>query len=238
MGHQEDRMAGTDNRFTIVVGIDFSDAGDLAFDHALELANARENADVHVVYVEDELTTPRIPAAASGESSDTDEILTRVQKRATERLDVFVTRAQPRMKHIIAHVRRGGAAEHIVQLASHLDADLIVVGTHGRRGLQRFLLGSVAERVLRLARCPVFVVRPKDHEGLGKVPEIEPPCPDCLKARRDSGGAKLWCARHSEHHIRPHTYHHVHRDLSGGHPMGVHMESEGTPDRVARGTDE
>ena len=231
-------MAGTDNRFTIVVGIDFSETGDLAFDNALELANARENADIHVLFVEDELTTPRIPAAMSGESSESDEILSRVQKRATERLDVFVKRAQPRMKHIVAHVRRGGPAEHIVQLASHLEADMIVVGTHGRKGLQRLLLGSVAERVLRLARCPVFVVRPKDHEGAGKVPEIEPPCPDCVKTRRDTGGTKLWCARHSEHHIRPHTYHYVARDLSGSQPMGVHMEGEGTSDKQVGATDE
>jgi nucleotide-binding universal stress UspA family protein len=222
-------MAGTDNRFTIVVGIDFSDTGDLAFDQALELANGRENSDVHVVFVEDELTTPRLPAATSGRSSESDEILERVQKRATERLDTFAKRALPRMKHIVAHVRRGGPAEHIVQLASHLDADLIVVGTHGRRGIERWLLGSVAERVTKLARCPVFVVRPKDHENVGKVPEIEPPCPDCVQTRRESGGAKLWCARHSEPHIRPHTYHYVEGGVSSAAPMGTHS-SEATPD--------
>lgn len=228
----------TDNRFTIVVGIDFSDTGDLAFEHALDLANTRENADVHVVFVEDELTTPRVPAALSGESSEADEILDRVQKRATEGLERFSKRTQPRMRHIIAHVRRGGPAEHIVQLASHLDADMIVVGTHGRRGLQRLFMGSVAERVLRLARCPVFVVRPKDHEAVGKVPEIEPPCPDCVKTRQASGGAKLWCERHAEPHIRPHTYHYVQRDMSGGQPMGVHMEAEGTVEQTMGRTDE
>lgn len=218
-----------DNRFTIVVGIDFSETGDLAFDHALHLANGRENSDVHVVFVEDELTTPRIPAATSGRSSESDEILERVQKRATERLEEFTKKTQPRMKHIVAHVRRGAPAEHIVQLASHLDADLVVVGTHGRRGIERMLLGSVAERVLRLARCPVFVVRPKDHEGVGKVPDIEPPCPDCLQARRESGGAKLWCARHSEPHIRPHTYHYVEHGMPSSAPMGT-RSSESTPD--------
>jgi len=222
-------MAGTDNRFTIVVGIDFSDTGDLAFDNALQLANERENADVHVVFVEDELTTPRTPAAASGRSSESDEILERVQKRATERLEAFTKKTQPRMKHIVAHVRRGAPAEHIVQLAAHLEADLIVVGTHGRRGIRRMLLGSVAEQVLRLARCPVFVVRPKDHEEAAKVPEIEPPCPDCVKTRRETGGAKLWCARHSEPHIRPHTYHYVEHGMPSAAPTGTHS-SEATPE--------
>lgn len=222
-------MAGSDNRFTIVVGIDFSDTGDLAFDHALELANERENADVHVVYVEDEIAMPRVPAALVGAQTESDEILGRVQKRATDRLDAFVKRARPRMKHIVAHVRRGNPADQIVQLAADLEADLIVVGTHGRRGLRRMLLGSVAEQVLRLARCPVFVVRPKDHEALGKVPEIEPPCPDCVRTRRESGGAKLWCARHSEPHIRPHTYHYVEGGMPAAAPMGTHS-SETTPD--------
>lgn len=222
-------MAGTDNRFTIVVGIDFSETGDLAFDHALDLANRYKNSDVHVVFVEDELTTPRIPAATSGRSSESDEILERVQKRATERLDAFIKTTQPRMKHIVAHVRRGAPAEHIVQLASHLEADVIVVGTHGRRGIERILLGSVAERVLKLARCPVFVVQPKDHDGVGKVPEIEPPCPDCVKTRRETGGAKLWCERHSEPHIRAHAYHYVEHGMSSGAPMGTHS-SESSPD--------
>lgn len=223
-------MAGTENRFTIVVGIDFSESGDFALDQAYELANRHENADVHAVYVEDELTTPRVPAATSGQSSETDEILERVQRRAIERLDVLAKSGTPKLRHVIAHVRRGAPAEHIIQLASHLDADVIVVGTHGRRGISRLLVGSVAERVVRLARCPVLVVRPKDHEGAGKVPEIEPPCPDCLKTRRESGGTQLWCARHSEHHVRPHTYHYVQTGVYSSERMAT-RSGETTPNQ-------
>lgn len=201
-------MASQDQRFTIVVGIDFSETGDLALDQALELANRRDDADVHVLYVEDELTAARVPAAGAIKS-ETDDMLERVQKRASDRLVDLSKRAAPKMRHVVAHARRGSPADQVVQLAVHLDADLIVVGTHGRRGVSRFLMGSVAERVMRMAHCPVLVVRPKDHEGLGKVPEIEPPCPDCVKTRAESGGAKLWCERHSEHHVRPHVYHYV-----------------------------
>jgi nucleotide-binding universal stress UspA family protein len=224
-------MAGTETRFTVVVGIDFSVISDLALEQAMELANSRANADVHVVFVEDELTTPRVPAAAAETKSETDEIMERVKQHARERIEVFAERATPVFKHLVAHVRRGAPAEHIVQLASHLDADIIVVGTHGRRGLERFLLGSVAERVLRLARCPVFIVREKDHLGAGKVPEIEPPCPDCVKARGESGGAQLWCARHSEHHIRPHTYHYVQRGMNPSDSAGIRT-AEMTPERT------
>lgn len=56
-------------------------------------------------------------------------------------------------------VAAGGAADTIVRFARERHVDLIVMGTHGRAGLQRMLLGSVAERVLRLAPCPVLTVR-------------------------------------------------------------------------------
>ena len=64
----------------------------------------------------------------------------------------------------------GFPAEDIVRLATEVQADLIVVGTHGRRGLSHLLLGSVAERVVRTAPCPVLTVRRAEHEfveGLG-----------------------------------------------------------------------
>lgn len=202
-------MASTNIPFTIVVGIDFSDTTDLTLDQSIELASTRGGGEIHVVYVEDELTSPRVPAADPERATHTSDILERVQQRVAARLAEAVKKAPLKLGHVIAHVRRGAPAENIVQLAAHLDADLIVIGTHGRRGVQRLLLGSVAERVLRLARCAVFSVRPKDHEGLGKVPEIEPPCPECVKTRQASEGKELWCARHSEHHIRPHTYHYV-----------------------------
>jgi nucleotide-binding universal stress UspA family protein len=59
----------------------------------------------------------------------------------------------------VVDVRRGDPAEQIVRAARGGRADLLVVGTHGRRGMQKFLLGSVAERVLAAAPCPVLTVR-------------------------------------------------------------------------------
>ena len=58
-----------------------------------------------------------------------------------------------------AEVASGPAAETIVQIAQERAADLIVMGTHGRTGLRHLLLGSVAEKVVRLAPCPVLTVR-------------------------------------------------------------------------------
>lgn len=203
------------HNFTIVVGIDFSELSDHAVDSALEMASLRPGAEVHVLYVEPAvwagaILEPALETAASAETA-----VRKVQERAKQRVDAMAPHLRKRqIRRVVAHFRRGSPAENIAQLAADLDADLVVVGSHGHRGLERLLLGSVAERVSRLARCAVWIVRPKDHVTTGRVPEIEPPCPDCLVARRESQGAKLWCRRHAERrYLPPHTYHYAERGI-------------------------
>lgn len=194
--------------FTIVVGIDYSQQSDRAVDNALEIAALREGSEVHVVYVEpDAWTGAMLPMQEPGDQGP-DVAIQKVQQRATERVAAMPAHLEKRrVRRVVVHLRRGSPAESLAQLAADLDADLVVVGSHGHRGLSRLLLGSVAERTSRLARCPVWIVRPKDHAAQDRVPEIEPPCPECVKARAASAGAKMWCARHSEsHYLRPHRY--------------------------------
>ncbi|HUK63722.1 MAG TPA: universal stress protein, partial [Dongiaceae bacterium] len=62
-------------------------------------------------------------------------------------------------------VRSGEPADEIVRLADEEHADMIVMGTQGRTGLERLMLGSVAERVIRRSRCPVLTVRPDVNRG-------------------------------------------------------------------------
>jgi nucleotide-binding universal stress UspA family protein len=199
-------MSSTDH-FIIVVGVDFSALSGLALDQALELATLHEGAEVHALYVEPDPWTGPPPEGSVKDAADTNTALLEVQTNAAEhvaKMPAYLGKA--RLRRVVAHFRRGSPAQNVAQLAADLDADLVIVGSHGHRGVESFFLGSVAERVSRLARCPVLVVRPKDHSNAGRVPEIEPTCPDCLQARRASGGAELWCARHSEHHLRPHRY--------------------------------
>jgi nucleotide-binding universal stress UspA family protein len=61
-------------------------------------------------------------------------------------------------------VRIGAPVEEIVRAAQELDVDVIIMSTHGHTGLAHALLGSITEKVVRHARCPVLVVRPKEHE--------------------------------------------------------------------------
>jgi nucleotide-binding universal stress UspA family protein len=203
-------MAAVHN-YTIVVGIDFSDLSDRALDQGLEAASLREGAEVHVVYVEPDVWTGAVVASELGGVYDPEAAAAKVAERAQERVDEMAPHLRKRqIRRVVAHFRRGSPAENIAQLAADLDADLVVVGSHGHRGLQRLFLGSVAERTSRLCRCPVWIVRPKDHSTAGRVPEIEPPCPDCVKARSESAGKKLWCQRHAERrYLAPHSYHYV-----------------------------
>jgi nucleotide-binding universal stress UspA family protein len=202
--------------YAIVVGIDFSEASDVALDEALALSTAR-NAELHVLYVDDHFRAPE------GGREAAEAALSRIEHHSTSRMEELRRGGKGiSFQRMYSHFRLGAPAEQLVQLASDLDADLVVVGTHGRSGLQRLVLGSVAERVVRLARCPVWIVRPKDHLGLGKVPEIAPPCSDCTRVRFETKGAQFWCERHSEHHVRAHGYHYAggegsDRGSSGGY---------------------
>ncbi|AUX42555.1 hypothetical protein SOCE26_039880 [Sorangium cellulosum] len=200
-------MSSTTSRFIIVAGIDFSELSNRALDQALEAACLRQNAEVHAIYVEPESWTGAGPSSTPAPGTRTETALHQIQERASERVRFMGGKLDSRrLKRVVVHFRRGAPAEHIAQLAADLDADLVVVGSHGRRGLERLLLGSVAERVSRLARCPVWIVRPKDHATAGRIPEIEPPCADCVRRRNETGGGELWCVRHSERHLRPHRY--------------------------------
>jgi hypothetical protein len=68
------------------------------------------------------------------------------------------------------------------------------------------LLGSVAEQTVRLAPCPVLVVRPLDRSALEHLPALEPACPACLRIRESSAGARWWCDAHESQPDEPHIY--------------------------------
>jgi nucleotide-binding universal stress UspA family protein len=101
------------------------------------------------------------------------------------------------------HIRRGKAAEEIVKFADDVAAQLIVVGSHGRGGLMKKLLGSTSEKILELAHSASVVLATGDAGT--EPPAIEPPCPDCQRARTASDGKNWWCARHAEHHVHGHA---------------------------------
>lgn len=197
--------------YRIVVGYDYSTLAGLALDRAFTLAAREQNAEVHVVHVLAYLGE-NIAVGLDGLSglvSPSLEATKALEAKALEQMADWQSRTQQTFSRLVTHVRHEYPAREIAQLASDLEAELIVIGTHGRRGINHFLMGSVAEGVLRLARCPVLVMRPKDTAP--EVPAILPPCPACLETRKTSGGAEFWCEQHRERHGQRHTYHYESR---------------------------
>ena len=200
-------MSNSEKPYLIVVGVDYSPASDLALERAFELAAGRSAAaDVHVVNVVRLYGMQAVvdgPAEPTGLASVSQADATGlVQRYVEERRRAF--RGSLDSVRVRAHLRLEAPAQEIAQIAADLEADLVVVGTHGRRGIARILLGSVAEAVVRLAPCPVLVVRPKALPE--ELPRIEPPCEQCLEVRRASAGAEYWCEQHRERHGQRHTY--------------------------------
>jgi nucleotide-binding universal stress UspA family protein len=197
----------------IVVGFDFSEQGGLALDQAIRLTSYN-HATLHVVHV----TPQSAPTMAmDGTFPRIAPTLDDIEKSVAERVKLRLAAIGKRgIEGAVVHVRTGGVGAEICAVATQLEADLIIVGTHGRQGVVRLLLGSVAEEVVRTANCPVLVVRPKTTAD---VPEIEKACPDCVVARQESAGRELWCEQHKHNLGRRHTYHYVPRTVSSHENM-------------------
>lgn len=195
-------------KYTVLAAIDLEVGSARVLDAALALASQHPGGELHVLAVSEPIVTamatPIAPPPVELLGVDMKRVVTACEERHAEFRKEHPTQRAP---HMEVHTAVGVPADEIVWLAAHLDADLIVIGTHGRRGLKRILLGSVAEKVVRLSGCPVHVVRDKTHNATWKVPEIEPVCDACAKIRAETGGARLWCERHSVTHVRAHVYH-------------------------------
>lgn len=191
-----------ENEVRVVVGVDFSDAGTRAMEEALGYAYGHPCVAIHLLSVIDPTSGGEGPAR--GATLPQAALATRewlwTHARATFDEQARLHGAPPFDRAAI-HVRSGSPAEEILRLAFDVDADLVVVGTHARRGLDRLRLGSVATRVFRRAKCPVLVARPKTWE----TARPEPTCPDCLAKRAATEGAALWCDVHARPHEPPHA---------------------------------
>ncbi len=140
----------------ILVPVDFSPASLAALRHATELAHTFKSS-IDVVHVIEALTyAPMIGASVDLERLREEQ--ERAARRELDRIGATLGRRLGR-KHTL--LRIGGAASSIVDEARHRGSDLIVMSTQGRHGVGRWLLGSVAERVVRTADCPVLIVPPR-----------------------------------------------------------------------------
>ena len=142
-------MASTE---TIVAPIDFSRRSDRAFDYAVKLAREKKAKLIALHVVPAELIYPPI----SGRF-DFYGLVERDARANFKKLAKRERLSPNECKLILA--RGADFADIIVRQAKRLRASMIVMGSHGRTGLGRLLLGSVAERTLRYANCPVLIVK-------------------------------------------------------------------------------
>jgi len=149
---------------TILVATDFSERSDAGVALAGTLA-AHEDARLVLLHVVE------LPEGVDPEASITTQSGTRTsvendtRREALGAMDEQVKRVVPGGVSVTQCVAFGSAAEEIVRAAGEDDVDLVVVSSHGRRGLARIFLGSVAEEVLRRSPVPVLTVRPPAHAG-------------------------------------------------------------------------
>jgi nucleotide-binding universal stress UspA family protein len=177
---------------SVLAAIDFSESSSLVVQHAVETARRMKAEEIHFLHVR---TIDENEAALEGARAEFEEWLA---------ARLHGPDSVPETVKVVAHEASGNPADVIIETASDLLTTLVVVGTHGRTGLSRMVLGSVAEAVVRSAGCPVLVVRPQVHEQ--RVPRIEPPCPRCVETRSKSEGREFWCEQHTQKHGRRHTY--------------------------------
>jgi nucleotide-binding universal stress UspA family protein len=141
----------------ILCATDFSDTAEAAWDMACELAR------VHVAELELVHVFTRLPAYSYAEAPApaVEKIWEEQRQWVRQALDERVAAAAAGGLRARSVLKTGTPAPEIADTAGEHRADLIVIGTHGRTGLDRLIVGSVAERVVRLAPCPVLAVKPR-----------------------------------------------------------------------------
>ena len=146
----------------VLVATDFGEAAGVAVEYGRHLARTF-GANLHVLHVVDVMRV----IGGRGYGVDVNLLQTEAEASARVRLDAIVTEDDRRTLRARTIVRASPAtAEEIVTYAEDANVDLIITGTHGRGALGHLFLGSVAERVVRTAPCPVLTVRHPEHDFL------------------------------------------------------------------------
>ncbi len=145
----------------VVVAYDYSSSAQTAIDRGIELACLAPSFVLHFIVAID----PRTGVVGFPTDGKVDyDYAERIQEQLSAHLKATFERCQAAGEvQFFVHARIGQPAEEILGLASDVSADFVILGSHGHTGVKRLLLGSVSERVVREAECPVLVARPKAY---------------------------------------------------------------------------
>jgi nucleotide-binding universal stress UspA family protein len=150
----------------ILAPTDFSVPSRHALKYAAELAQ-RFGAQIHLVTVVENII-PLVPEAGMLFGHQADQ-LAEQQKAAQHALEKLASDPSLQGLKPRVHVLAGTAHAEILEFAKQRGIDLLVVGTHGRTGLSHLVIGSVAEKIVRLSSCPVLTVRAEGHQFVKSV---------------------------------------------------------------------
>lgn len=140
---------------------DFSECSKSAQAYACALAEQFQ-AELHLLYVLEDVML-MLPEPSSMVSLPPNYLM-QSKANAEAGLDRLLPASWTQGKHVVRATRMGSPAVEIANYAKEKEIDLIVIGTHGRSGVSHVLLGSVAEKVVRKAPCPVLTVHPQGHQ--------------------------------------------------------------------------
>jgi nucleotide-binding universal stress UspA family protein len=147
---------------SVLVATDFGEASKVALRYGRDVAHAF-GATLHVLHVVDDLAAHR--GEWSGAVMNLKAIQVETEEAARRQLSSLVSTEDRQTLHArTVVVTSPSPAEAILDYAGDVAADILVVGTHGRGPLGRLMMGSVAERLVRTAPCPVLTVRHPEHE--------------------------------------------------------------------------
>lgn len=148
----------------ILCPTDFSDFSLEAIEKGAELAR-HFNAQLCVLHIPPTLEhTPELTPFQDFVGFDRAQLEEYTWKNASQAMDELMNRHHFHDVQVRASMRRGDPAEEIVAAAHEEDADLLVIATHGLSGWRHLIFGSVAEKVIRLASCPVLITRVQKPE--------------------------------------------------------------------------
>ena len=140
---------------TVLFPTDFSQGARAAMDYALSLARDY-NAKLVLLYVVQDISIAEWYIPSSISATD---LVEDMQKSAWNEMGKWATEAGAKVKDVEKMVARGVPFVEIIRTAREKNVDVIIIGTHGRTGIDHMLFGSTAEKVVRKADCPVLTVR-------------------------------------------------------------------------------
>jgi nucleotide-binding universal stress UspA family protein len=170
----------------VLVATDFSPHADVALDRAVALARG-EGAALTLLHVATTAATvPAMPEVESAAALELAAVAEDLEREVSSQIADRVARVRAAGIEPRVELRSGHPDDAIVQVAEEVHADLLVIGTHGRTGITRFLLGSVAEHIVRRAHCHVLVARGEPVNGVFHkalvATDFSPGASDALRA--------------------------------------------------------